>query len=191
MKGDQKKVVSNEQKTTQSPSKHQREGYQSLFQSTNVGRDPPRGLWPTLSPQNWPESQCIARQNGDQAGGGVSKSNRNQPNTTQTSKQRQPSSFQPKKSNRVSLGGVWPSFRKSQILAILECGNRTFNLFPTFSKIDRLKKLWAFCWNMKWEHFSRKGPGLNIHATPDLIQAQTNFRLRVPAEEPQNRHTYI
>ena len=125
------------------------------------------------------------------AGGGVSKSKWNQPNTTQTSKQWQPSSFQPKKSSRVSLGGVWPSFRKSQILAILECGNRTFNLFPTFSKIDRLKKLWAFCWNMKWEHFSRKGPGLNIHATPDLIQAQTNFRLRVPAEEPQNRHTYI
>ena len=43
MKGDQKKVVSNDQKPTQTPSKHQREGYQSLFQPTNVGRDPPQG----------------------------------------------------------------------------------------------------------------------------------------------------
>ena len=141
MKGDQKKVVSNDQKPTQSPSKHQREGYQRIFQSTNVGRDSPRGLWPILSPPKWPKLQCIAWQNGDQAGGGVSKSKGNQPNTTQTSKQRQPSSFQPKKSNRVSLGGVWPSFRKSQILAILECGNRTFNLFPTFSKIIERSKL--------------------------------------------------
>jgi hypothetical protein len=32
MKGDQKKVVSNEQKPTQNPSKHQREGYQRIFQ---------------------------------------------------------------------------------------------------------------------------------------------------------------
>ena len=156
MKGDQKKVVSNDQKPTQNPSKHQREGYQSLFQSTNVGRDPPRGLWPLLSPQKWPESQCIARQNGDQAGGGVSKSNRNQPNTTQTSKQRQPSSFQPKKSNRVSLGGVWPGFRKSQILAILECGNRTFKNCQLFFKKDRYKKLWAIMSGYEMSAFKQK-----------------------------------
>ena len=75
------------------------------------------------------------------AGGGVSKSKRNQPNTTQTSKQRQPSSFQPKKSIRDPPGGVWPSFGKSQILAILECGNRTFKIFQTFSEIDERSEL--------------------------------------------------
>ena len=39
--------------------------------------------------------------------------------------------------------GVSVDFRKSQILAILECGNRTFKFFPTFFKKDWRGKL--FC----------------------------------------------
>ena len=129
MKGDQKKVVSNEQKPTLSPSKHQREGYQRFFQSTNVGRDPPRGLWPIRRPQIEPKLQCIAWQNGGRAGGGVTKSKRNQPNTTQTSKQRQPSSFQPKKSSRDSP--VWENLRLWQIFKNL-C-SRLLNICPNFA----------------------------------------------------------
>ena len=41
---DQKKVPSNKQKTTKNHSQHQIEGFQTHFQSTNVGRDHPGGL---------------------------------------------------------------------------------------------------------------------------------------------------
>merc|ERR1711989_24830 len=77
------------------------------------------------------------------AGEGVSKSKRNHPDTKETSKQRQQSVFQPKKSILDPPGGVSVDFWKSQILAILECGNRTFKFFLTFFKKDYRGKL--FC----------------------------------------------
>ena len=40
----QKKVASNKQKTKANHSQHQIEGFQTHFQSTNVGRDHPGGL---------------------------------------------------------------------------------------------------------------------------------------------------
>ena len=44
----QKKVASNKQKTSTNHSQHQREPFQTHFQSTNVDRDRSRGLWPNF-----------------------------------------------------------------------------------------------------------------------------------------------
>ena len=66
-----------------------------------------------------------------------------QSNHSQTSKQRQPTTFQWTETVGDVPGSLWPSFGKSKNLAILECENGLFNFVWDFLKIYSWIKL--FC----------------------------------------------
>ena len=112
-------------------------------------------------------------------GEGGSKWPKKQSNHSQTSKQRQPTTFEWTETVGDVPGSLWPSFGKSNILSIVECENRTFNLLQLFSKIIDGGKSSAPSPGMLGQHFSRKESGLNIHATQVPNFCPLNSRLSV------------
>ena len=74
-------------------------------------------------------------------GEGASEWPKKQSNHSQTSKQRQPTTFQWTETVGDVPGSLWPSFGKSKNLAILECENGLFNFVWDFWKIYSWIKL--------------------------------------------------
>ena len=132
MKGDQKKVVSNEQKPTQNPSKHQREPFQTTFQSTQTNRDPPRGLWPVRLPPKWPKRWGWYLGQLGQSDTSIYWEARIKWNHSQASKQQQPDCFPAKKIHRGPSGRGLAQSRKIQDFDKIRVRKSYFQSFPDF-----------------------------------------------------------
>ena len=140
------KGFSNEQKSTETPSKHQRESFHRSFQSTRTIRDPPGGLRPISLNVNFGQICKRTRSAAAKTSGSFLTALKFLIVWFSGARWLRLPLQIPKLVSKSEIGPRGAKRRpseKSKILANLECGNRTFKIFLTFFKKDERRKL--FC----------------------------------------------